>query len=85
MRRNGERLRVGDRVHLPHREVHGVVVEDLGRQVARMFRDGVLEVHEVARFCVRLDCGRRVVVNDRAGQVVRVPQPRPLGTPAPAR
>lgn len=57
------------------------MVEVLGREVSRMFRDGVLEVHEIGRYCVQLACGRRVVINDRAGQIVRAPQPRPISVP----
>lgn len=89
---------MGDRVELPLQEAFGVVVEVLGRDLVRGFRDGTLEVHEVSRYCVLLSCGRTVVVNDRGGRIRRrapqllIPPPPPphaivirrSGEPAPA-
>lgn len=74
---------MGDRVELPRQEAHGVVLEVLGRDLVRGFRDGALEVHEVSRYCVLLSCGRTVVVNDRGGRIRRrvprllIPPPPP--------
>lgn len=73
---------MGDRVELPQQQAHGVVLEVLGRDLVRGFRDGALEVHEVSRYCVRLSCGRSVVVNDRGGRIRRH-APRLLIPPPP--
>ncbi|MEV4418780.1 hypothetical protein AB0L40_02250 [Patulibacter sp. NPDC049589] len=75
MRRHHERLRTGDRVDLPRHDAHGVVVEVLGRETVRVFRDGALEVHEVGRYCVLLGSGRTVVVNDGGGRIARAAAP----------
>lgn len=74
---------MGDRVELPQHDAHGLVIEVLGRDLVRMFRDGELEVHEVGRYCVLLTGGRTVVVNDRGGRIRRLPAPRVLAPPPP--
>lgn len=65
---------MGDGVELPREDARGVVLEVLGRELVRMFRDGCLEVHEVSRYCVLLSSGRTVVLNDRGGRIRRLPQ-----------
>lgn len=49
------------------------MLEVLGRDLVRTFRDGCLEVHEVSRYCVLLMTGRSVVLNDRGGRIRRIP------------
>lgn len=67
---------MGDRVELPLQDdARGVVLEVLGRDLVRTFRDGCLEVHEVSRYCVLLASGRTVVLNDRGGRIRRLPHP----------
>lgn len=74
---------MGDRVELPQHDARGVVLEVLGRDLVRMFRDGSLEVHEVSRYCVLLASGRTVVVNDRGGRIRRLPHPVTVVPPPP--
>lgn len=75
---------MGDRVELPRQDdARGVVLEVLGRDLVRMFRDGCLEVHEVSRYCVLLTSGRTVVLNDRGGQIRRVPHAPTVVPPPP--
>jgi hypothetical protein len=83
MRQHGERLSVGDRVELPQHDARGVVLEVLGRDLVRMFRDGCLEVHQVSRYCVLLASGHTVVVNDRGGRIRRRPAPARMPPPPP--
>lgn len=73
---------MGDRVELPQQDAHGVVLEVLGRDLVRGFRDGTLEVHEVSRYSLLLSCGTTVVVNDRGGRIRRC-APRMLIPPPP--
>jgi hypothetical protein len=81
MHLRSDRLAVGDRVELRGHDARGTVVEVLGRDLVRTFRDGSLEVCEVGRYCVLLPTGRTVVVNDRGGRLRRIPAP--LAPPPP--
>lgn len=72
---------MGDRVELAQHDAPGVVLEVLGRDLVRTFRDGCLEVHHVSRYHVLLASGRTVVVNDRGGRLRRLPAP--LAPPPP--